>query len=159
MKKLELYIETSTWNFLFADDAPDKRDITKEFFKILDRGIYKIYISEIVIAEIVRAPQAKKELLENVLRKYAPLELKITSEAEQLADEYISRGIIPARKYEDGLHVAIAAVAQLDAVITWNYQHLANLGRSERFYSVNLEHKYFKKIELITPMEVLNDEG
>ena len=159
MKQLELYLETSTWNFLFADDAPDKRDITKTFFKVLEHGSYKIYISEVVVAEITRAPQVKRNLLENALRRYAPLELKVTPEAEKLAREYVARGIIPARKYEDGLHVAIATVTQLDAVITWNYQHLANLGRSERFYSVNLEHKYFKRIELITPMEVTGDES
>lgn len=29
MRKLKLYIETSTWNFFFADDAPEKMEITK----------------------------------------------------------------------------------------------------------------------------------
>ncbi len=32
MRKLKLYLDTSVWNFFFADDAPDKRDITKRFF-------------------------------------------------------------------------------------------------------------------------------
>jgi hypothetical protein len=42
MKKLSLYLETSlpaprlrqagVWNYFFADDTPEKRDITKEFF-------------------------------------------------------------------------------------------------------------------------------
>ena len=30
MKKLVVYLDTSVLNFLFADDAPEKRDITLE---------------------------------------------------------------------------------------------------------------------------------
>ena len=30
MRKLKLYLETSLWNFYFADDAPEKRDVTIE---------------------------------------------------------------------------------------------------------------------------------
>ena len=32
MRKLKLYLDTSVWNFFFADDAPEKRDVTKDFF-------------------------------------------------------------------------------------------------------------------------------
>ena len=32
MKKPQLYLETSVWNFYFADDAPEKREITLRFF-------------------------------------------------------------------------------------------------------------------------------
>lgn len=33
MRRSRLYLETSVWNFYFAEDAPEKRDITKEFFE------------------------------------------------------------------------------------------------------------------------------
>lgn len=32
MKKLQLYIETSVWNFYFADDSPEKKEYTIQFF-------------------------------------------------------------------------------------------------------------------------------
>lgn len=38
MKKPQLYIETSVWNFYFADDAPEKREITKTFFDKISHG-------------------------------------------------------------------------------------------------------------------------
>jgi len=28
MRKLKLYLETSAWNFYFADDAPEKMEVT-----------------------------------------------------------------------------------------------------------------------------------
>ena len=49
----------------------------------------------------------------------------------------------------------IWALMDLDAVITWNYKHLANIRKSELFFSVNLERGFHKKIEIITPWEVV----
>jgi hypothetical protein len=44
MRKLRLYIETSVWNFLFADDAPEKKEETEEFFKAVEARRYGIGI-------------------------------------------------------------------------------------------------------------------
>ena len=45
MRKLRLYLETSIWNFYFADDAPEKRDITKEFLENINQGENIVYLS------------------------------------------------------------------------------------------------------------------
>ena len=79
-------------------------------------------------------------------------------EAEKLADTYLTRAIVPMAKRDDALHIAIATVFEIDAVITWNYRHLANIRKAELFYSVNLESGYPKRIEIITPLEVISDE-
>jgi len=57
------------------------------------------------------------------------------------------------------LHVAIATAAEMDALVTWNFKHLANLRKSELFHSASLEIGYFKKLEIVTPMEVSNYES
>jgi hypothetical protein len=38
MRKSKLYLETSVCNFLFADDAPDKKKATEKFFSEVKRG-------------------------------------------------------------------------------------------------------------------------
>jgi len=48
MRKLKLYLETSVWNFYFADDAPEKKEITLDFFNEIKKGKFDIYISKIV---------------------------------------------------------------------------------------------------------------
>lgn len=160
MKKLKLYLETSVWNFLFADDAPEKRDATIELFKLIKKGVYEIYISEIVLREFsgCKNPEIEERLL-NLIEEYNPLEVPVTQEAEELSQCYLERGIVPIKKVEDALHVAIASVEEMDAVITWNFQHMANLRKSERFYGVNLEKGYAKHIPIITPVEVMSDES
>lgn len=30
---IKLYLETSVWNFAFADDAPEKKEMTLVFFR------------------------------------------------------------------------------------------------------------------------------
>jgi len=55
MRKLRLYLDTSVWNFYYADDAPEKREITRQFFENLQSGQYEIFSSGVVIREIENA--------------------------------------------------------------------------------------------------------
>ncbi len=59
---------------------------------------------------------------------------------------------------DDAFHVAVATASEIDAIITWNYSHLANLRKAELFNAVNLEKGYTKRIEIVTPMEVSSYE-
>ena len=53
MKNLSVYLDTSVINFLFADDSPERKAITIDFFdNFIQTGIYETYISDVVIAEI-----------------------------------------------------------------------------------------------------------
>lgn len=159
MRKLKLYLETSVWNFFFADDAPEKRDMTKIFFASIRENLYEIFVSEVVIRELNNAPEPKRKTLLELVNKYAPVELETTEEANELTEVYMERGIVPQGKRDDAFHVAIATVSEIDAIITWNYQHLANLRKSELFNGVNLEKGYTKRLEIVTPMEVSRDES
>ena len=154
MRKLKLYIETSAWNFVFAEDSPEKMAITKDFFELVQQGVYDIYISDIVFLEIERAPEAIRRELSQLINACTPKEIPSNREAEDLAEKYLSKRIVPLQKREDALHIAIATVHELDAVVTWNYKHMANLRKAELFYSVNVEVGYNKRLEIITPMEV-----
>jgi hypothetical protein len=53
VKRLVIYLDTSVLNFLFAEDAPEKRDITLEFFEGVSQGKYEVYISDAVIADVL----------------------------------------------------------------------------------------------------------
>ncbi|MFQ5685271.1 MAG: hypothetical protein ACE5GV_01290 [Candidatus Scalindua sp.] len=70
---------------------------------------------------------------------------------------YFSK-IIPEVKVEDAIHVAVATVYEMDALITWNNRHLANLRKMEIINGINLKEGYTKHIEIVNPMEVISDE-
>ncbi len=127
MKKLKLYLETSIWNFLFAEDSPEKKLITEEFFNDIVLKKYEIFISAIVIEEISNADDKKQKLLLGLIKKYQPSILEINEEVKDLSERYIINGAIPKSKPADALHAAISAVFEMDALISWNFKHLANL--------------------------------
>ena len=88
MKKLSLYLETSVWNFIYADDAPEKRDATKLLFKEIREGKFDIYISDLVSVEIGNTKGPKKHHLEELIREYAPIQLFEDDKVKQLSMAY-----------------------------------------------------------------------
>jgi|SRR3989338_2841000 len=158
MKKPQLYLETSVWNFYFADDAPEKKEITLIFFDKIKRGEYEIFISDIVVEEIGKADDNKKKMLLNIIVEYSPHRLIVDEEVAELAQKYISEGVLPSNKIEDAMHAAVATVFEMDALISWNLKHLSNLIKMELINGINMKEGYSKRLELITPMEVSDEE-
>ena len=158
MKTPRLYLETSVSNFYFADDAPEKKETTLRFFDKIKKDEYEIFISDIVVEEIGRASDIKRNMLLNVIKDYEPNRLIINEEVVELARSYISEGILPREKIEDATHAAVATVFEMDALISWNLRHLANLKKMEMINVVNMKKGYYKRLELITPMEVSDEE-
>ena len=99
-------------------------------------------------------PKGLRNLLNRLIEQFNPASIEVGQEAQDLADVFIFKKIVPLGKREDALHIAAATIKELDAVITWNYKHLANLRRSELFHVASLEKGYLKKVEIITPLEV-----
>ena len=158
MKRPKLYLETSVWNFYFADDAPEKREITQAFFDIIRQGGYEIFVSDAVIEEIGRANDEKKQRLLNIIKEYDPKRLTINEEVMELSQKYILEEVFSANKVEDAIHAAVATVHEMDALISWNLKHLSNLEKMETINGINMKEGYFKRLELITPMEVSDEE-
>ncbi|MCF7838273.1 MAG: PIN domain-containing protein [Candidatus Marinimicrobia bacterium] len=162
MKRLRIYLDTSVINFLFADDAPEKRDVTRDFFgRYVDCGYYEVAVSALVIAEIERTRDAgrRKTLLDAIAGhslKQLPTEPR--EEVTALADAYITQGAIPEKSYDDALHVALCTVNQMDVLLSWNYAHLANVNRERRILAVNQANGYFYPLRIVTPLEVMEDD-
>jgi hypothetical protein len=157
MKKLRIYLDTSVVNFLFAEDAPDFRRVTEEFFNRHAQK-YELFASEVVILEIERDPdpQHRRRLLDALHRHPITL-LPSDPEVERLADLYLARGIIPAKKREDALHVGYATVHGLDILLSWNFKHLANVRREGLIAAANEHEGYGHTLRLLSPLEVEDD--
>jgi len=156
MRKLRIYLDTSVINFLFADDAPDFRKVTEDFFAT-HASRYDLYVSDVVRLEISKAqdPIHRQRLL-GVLEKHAirVLPMDRRTEVEQLARLYLARGIMPPAKMEDALHVAFAVVYEMDVLLSWNFRHLANVNKEARLMAVSVEAGYRHTVRLTSPMEV-----
>jgi predicted nucleic acid-binding protein len=158
MKKLKLYLDTTIWNFPFADDAPQFQSATLEFFKQVRWGRFEVFVSEAVQAEIEPAPQDRKENILTLWSEISPTILEKNQEVERLSKLYLKRGALPTRSAADAAHVAFATVYGMDALLTWNMDHLAHLGRRNRLLGLNLEEGYGTGLQITTPLEVIGNE-
>lgn len=79
--------------------------------------------------------------------------LPVTDEAVELLRAYESHGILGPRFRNDMLHVAIATVAEVDVVVSWNFRHIVRLDKIRLFNGVNLELGY-RPLTICSPREV-----
>jgi predicted nucleic acid-binding protein len=142
------------WNFYFADDAPEKKETTVRFFNEVKKGSYEIYISNTVLEEIGNASEEEKKRLFNLIEQYQPKNIPVIPEMLNLSRKYLSENALPKKANKDAIHVAVATVSEMNALISWNLRHLSNLRRMEKINGINLKEGFTKRLELITPMEV-----
>ena len=163
MKKLKIYLDTSVINFIQADDAPELRDVTRKFFSgYVGTGRYSVFVSPVVIDELNRTANVKKRLmLLDILDEYELVSLDLTEgyeEIRRMAECYLTENVIPLRKIEDALYVAICTVLEMDVLLSWNYKHLANVNRELRILAVNLKEGYTHPFRMVTPLEVMYED-
>ena len=119
-----------------------------------------MYISEIVHLEINKTDnQQKKKSLLDVIKQY---KLKVydsvNEEIENLANIYVTSGVIPQNKYEDALHIAFCTYYEFDILLSWNFRHLANIRKQLAINSINRNNGYCKDLNLFNPMEVIYEK-
>jgi NAD(P)-dependent dehydrogenase (short-subunit alcohol dehydrogenase family) len=72
--------------------------------------------------------------------------------------EYVEQGIIPVKKNDDALHLAICTIHDIDVLVSWNFEHLANVNKERQVLALNHQKGYFYPLRITTPLEVTGDE-
>ena len=121
-------IETSVVSFLrenlsASPESVERQLLTRRWWNIY-RHRYELVTSQYVVdeARIGQADRAQERLgyLAGV-----PL-VPLSDEVDALADQIMSRSILPKDALVDALHIASAAVSRVDYLLTWNCSHIAN---------------------------------
>lgn len=89
-----------------------------------------------------------KNLLD-LINKFEKLSSK-KEEVEALAQEYVSRGIIPVNHIEDATHIAVATVFSVDVLVSWNFRHIVKLKTKREVNVVNVLLGY-NQLEIVEP--------
>ena len=154
MKKLRIYIDTSVIGGCFdVEFSIWSNGLMRDFAA----GIFMPILSDVVAAEVQDAPEAVHQEYEKLLRSEHELVL-VTEEVISLADAYQRRQILTPKFYDDGLHIALASVAEADLLVSWNFRHIVHFDKIRLFNSVNLEQGY-KALQIYSPREVTKAEG
>ena len=92
--------------------------------------------------------------MEGLLRKHSPYLLKINTEVEELANFYVKEGVIPEKYREDAVHIAASVVNEVEAIISWNFEHIVKLKIRIIVNGINKLQGYHD-VEICSPEEVV----
>jgi len=156
--KPRVYLETTVISYLAARPARDivqvaHQEITRQWWA-KRRADFELYVSPVVVRE-ARAgdPDAaarRLQCIEGIQR------LEVTDEVIELARLLVAEGPLPPKAADDAFHLALAAVHEIDYLLTWNCTHLAN---AEMMVGVRrlLESKGCTAPEVCVPEELMGE--
>jgi predicted nucleic acid-binding protein len=149
-----VYIDTSVVGGYFDDEFSED---TIPFFERVLKGQIIILVSDLLTAEITRAPEFVKDFLNN-LPESSIERVKLTPDAIELADKYIDAKVVGKTSRADCQHIAIATLCKADVLVSWNFKHIVNLDRIRGYNGINYQNGHIM-IEIRSPRELTNYEN
>ena len=109
--------------------------------------VYQEVVREISMGDSVKVIQ-RLEVIDGL-----PV-LALTNEALELADLFMATKALPASMRTDAIHLALAAAAKVDYLMTWNCKHLANAQILKRLEKDALRRGVYLP-RVCTPLELM----
>jgi hypothetical protein len=156
MDAQRIYVDTWVIGGCFDPEfAPWSNGLLKDF----RMGVYQPVVSDVVAAEVGNAPPDVRAAYGELLTLGAEV-LAVDAEVIRLADIYEERKILTPKYYDDGLHIALATMANVDLLVSWNFRHIVHYDKIRLFTAANLELG-FKPLQIFSPREVTHygEEG
>jgi predicted nucleic acid-binding protein len=152
--KLRVYIDTSVVGGYFDEEFEDD---TKAFFKRIFNKEFLVHLSEISETGLSLAPEFIKDLIAKIPSDcYKHLDLD--EESRDLAMAYLDEKMLGKTSLNDAYHIAIATVNRLDVLVSWNFKHVVNFDKIQKFISINLKFGY-PIIDIRSPKELIRYEN
>ena len=150
MPALTLYLDNSVIGGYFD---PEFQDATRRLWAMGEAGQFRFVVSMVTQDEAALAPAEVVELFARTFPEDSLL-LPLSLRAEELAQAYITNGVLTAKYIDDARHVAIATTHGIGVIVSWNFKHLANYQRESGFNRVNSVYGY-PAVRIISPSELV----
>jgi len=157
--KRKVYIESSVVSYYTGRPSRDvviagRQQSTRDFWPLLSRDLSP-HISALVVEEAGKGdPEMARKRLDAVGSFSV---LATTPDTERLAGELLASHGIPEEYPEDALHVAIAAIAGMEFIVTWNFSHINN-PFTKMMIRQTVENAGYECPEIVPPDAFLGDE-
>lgn len=154
-----VYIETSIIGYLCQKPSSQvvtaARQLLTHRWWSEERSNYELVVSQYVVDEVSAGNTALAADRLLVLNDFPVL--PNSPEIPQIANEIMSRAILPPKAQVDALHIAAVAHHRIQYLLTWNCKHIANAKILPRIH--NLLSELNIPIPIIcTPDELLGDD-
>jgi predicted nucleic acid-binding protein len=155
-----VYIETSVISHATARPSSNRSTAVLQeqahHWMAQQRPLFEVVTSQLVIDE---ASLGDRDAVQRRLAMLSSIPiLPANPDAEDVADEIVLRSMMPASARLDALHVATAALAGVQYLLTQNCRHIANARGLPRVYDL-LDELGLSGMLICTPMEFLGEES
>jgi len=116
------------------------------------RHRFDCFTSELVIEEAKAGEPVMAAKRLDLLRGVS--ELTINDSVKRLAAAFIAQGALPEKAQADALHIAVAAVHDMDYLLTWNCRHIDNPSSKPAVRAI-CKVKGYGCPEICTPIEIM----
>ena len=154
MEQFRIYIDTSVLGGCFD---PEFASWSNGLMRDFRAGRLVPVLSEVTAAEAASAPAPVRDLHQEMLG-LAGAVLPVTPAVLTLVTQYETKKILGARFRTDMQHIALATIAGVDALVSWNFKHIVRLEKIRLFNAVNVESGY-QVLSIRSPREVTTYEG
>jgi hypothetical protein len=137
MKKPTVYLDTSVISAYWYEGtdvlALARRVKTHEWWDV-ERGFFALRGSVVVETELRDGRFPRQADCQAMARRLSYL--PITSGTRDLFDALIAEKVVPENKPRDAFHMALAAVHEVDYLLSWNYAHMVNVIAQRKYEQV-----------------------
>ncbi len=154
--KEKVYLDSTIPSYYF-----DQRESLNAFAEITRRwweemtDDYELYLSDAVLQELNSGNYPRKnEIIELV--STIPL-LPLIPDLEQVVEFYIANYVMPRSLVGDAVHLAYASYYDIQYLLTWNCNHLANANKRKHIRVIN-GRLGLSTPEIVTPLELFKEE-
>ena len=155
-----IYIETTIPSLLVARPSRQLVEAARQQLTRIwwddHRLNYDLTCSQTVLDECARgeSEMAAKRL---GLLNSIPL-LDLSADVLTISKDLLNREIIPPKAADDAIHIAVAAVHEIDYLLTWNCKHIANPHLRRRISDCLSAHG-LRPPTICTPENLIGDEN
>lgn len=152
MKK-KLYLD-STIPIYYVDQREPLAvfiELTRKWWSEMANN-YELFISDAVLQELSSASHPFE--VEAIKLVSAISLLPPNRDIEQLIEAYVDEDIIPRSLVGDAVHLAYASYYDINYLLTWDCNHLANANKWKHIQVVN-DRLGFSTPEIVMPIELL----
>ena len=153
----KVYLETTMFNYYF-DTERDAHADTVKLFEEIKAGKYHAFTSAYAVDELIDAPDEKRVKMLGLIEEYDITIIPTSEEVDRLGAMYQEQGILPRRSTRDACHIAVAAVNDLDMILSLNFEHIVRKKTVLMTGNLNTQLGY-RAVDIRSPMEVVEREN
>jgi len=82
-------------------------------------------------------------------------EVVSSDESKRRQSAYVAAGVVGQACGNDAHHIAVATIALVDMIVSWNFKHIVHYEKIMGYEGVNTRHGY-RSPRIYSPYEVIN---